>query len=298
VHKPAISLFECPVEPGKRIVVVTEREINFGNTARGHELRCRALLQLVQNLQSRVAVTRDGASMTEAGKIQRAPSERSTDGRSITFNFEGRLYSAPVDDSAEPQLVVTAEPNDLFPLAWSRDGRTLAYSYPVAETAHDVWVLPVGGQPAPFLKTPHASSSLPLFSPDGRWMVYAAKDAGRESEVYVQPYPGPGGRVTVSRGGGVEPVWSPTGREIFYRSVNSRRILAVEVRTEPTFSAGVPQVLFEGNYPIRDSFWSNYDVTADGSQFLMVAGPETAPPGLQVVINWLTEVKQRLAAPD
>jgi serine/threonine-protein kinase len=215
------------------------------------------------------------------------------DGRSITYNFEGRLYSAPVDESSEPQLVVSAEPEFLFPLAWSRDGHTLAYSFPVAETAHDVWVLPAGGQPRPFLKTPRVELAA-MFSPDGRWMVYSAKEAGREAEVYVQPYPGPGGRVTVSRGGGVEPVWSPTGREIFYRSVNGRRILAVEVQSQPTFSAGVPQVLFEGHYPITDSFWSNYDVTADGHQFLMVAGPESAPPGLQVVINWMKDLKQRV----
>jgi hypothetical protein len=126
--------------------------------------------------------------------------------------------------------------------------------------------------------------------------VYSSKDAGRESEVYVQPYPGPGGRVIVSRGGGVEPVWSPTGREIFYRSENGRRILAVAVQTQPTFSAGVPRMLFEGHYPITDSFWSNYDVTADGNQFLMVAGPESAPPGLQVVINWMEDLKQRMPA--
>jgi hypothetical protein len=120
---------------------------------------------------------------------------------------------------------------------------------------------------------------------------------GREQEVYVQPYPGPGGRIPVSRGGGVEPVWSPTGREIFYRSVNGRRLLAVDVRTAPTFSVGMPQVLFEGDYPLRSSFWSDYDVTADGSEFLMVAGrDDAAPPGLQVVINWITELKERLAA--
>jgi hypothetical protein len=57
-------------------------------------------------------------------------------------------------------------------------------------------------------------------------------------------------------------------------------------------------VLFEGNYPVGSSYWSDYDVTPDGNEFLMVAGPETAPPGLQVVINWLAEVKRRLAAPE
>jgi serine/threonine-protein kinase len=219
------------------------------------------------------------------------------DGRSIIYQYQGRLYSTPVDDGSEPQLVVSSERGLVFPLAWSRDGRTLVYSNAVPETSRDVWMLIADGRQAPFLATPRDERAA-MFSPDGRWVVYAAKDTGREEEVYVQPYPGPGGRVTVSRGGGIEPVWSPTGGEIFYRSLAGRRMLAVEVRTEPTFSVAPPQVLFEGNYPVGSSYWSDYDVTPDGNEFLMVAGPETAPPGLQVVINWLAEVKRRLAAPE
>lgn len=99
--------------------------------------------------------------------------------------------------------------------------------------------------------------------PDGRWVVYAARETGREEQVYVQPYPGPGGRVVISPGGGIEPVWSPTGREIFYRSVDGTRMMSVDVRTEPTLTVGDPRFLFPGRFVTSDgSYWSNYDVSA------------------------------------
>jgi Tol biopolymer transport system component len=102
--------------------------------------------------------------------------------------------------------------------------------------------------------------------------------------------------VIVSRGGGIEPVWSPTGREIFYRSVNGRRMMVVDVHTEPSFSVGTPRVLFEGPYPLASSYWSDYDVFRGGNEFLMVAADDAAPSELRVVINWTAEMTQRLAA--
>ena len=89
-----------------------------------------------------------------------------------------------------------------------------------------------------------------MFSPDGRWIVYAARETGREEQVYVQPYSGPAGRVVISPGGGLEPVWSPTGREIFYRSTDGTRMISVDVRTEPTLTVGDPRVLFAGRFVI------------------------------------------------
>jgi eukaryotic-like serine/threonine-protein kinase len=223
----------------------------------------------------------------------------SADGRSITFGaVGGRLYSMWMDGSREPELFLEPERGLLYPLAWSRDGRVLAYSNAVPETGRDVWMFPVGGEPTPFLITPRDERAA-MFSPDGRWVVYAEKEVGREEVVYVQPYAGPGDRLVVSRGGGIEPVWSPTGREIFYRSVDGRRMMAVEIQTEPSVSVGTPYVLFEGSYPLLSSFFSDYDVWPDGNEFLMVAAAsEGATPGVVVVINWLNEVRSRLAAPE
>lgn len=137
-----------------------------------------------------------------------------------------------------------------------------------------------------------------MFSPDGRWVVYAAKEVGRDEQVYVQPYPGPGDRVVVSRDGGIQPVWSPTGREIFYRSVDGRRMMAVDIETTPKVSVGTPHVLFEGPYRLGESFWSDYDVWPDGNEFLMVTVDDAPPPGIHVFINWISEVRRRIVAPE
>jgi serine/threonine-protein kinase len=216
-------------------------------------------------------------------------------GRSIMFQAQGRLFSAPVDDSSEAELALAPQEGYLFPLGWSRDGHVLAYSSAVPETGRDIWTLRAGGKPTPLVRTPRDERAA-MFSPDGRWIVYAAKEVGRDEQVYVQPYPGPGDRIVVSRDGGIEPVWSPNGREIFYRSVNGRRMMAVDIETTPKVSVGTPHVLFEGPYRLGGSFWSDYDVWPDGNEFLMVTIEDAPPPGIHVFINWISEVRRRIVA--
>jgi hypothetical protein len=148
-------------------------------------------------------------------------------------------------------------------------------------------VLPARGKPTPFLATTRDERSATL-SPDGRWMLYAVLEPGREEEVYVQRYPGPGNRVAVSVGGGREPVWSPSGDEVFYRSIDGERMMAVSVRTEPTVTIGQPRTLFQGQY-LLGSFWSEYDVSPKTKEFLMVAVDEPTRARLAVAMNWLRD---------
>jgi Tol biopolymer transport system component len=219
-----------------------------------------------------------------------------SDSRSIMFAVQRRLYSVPIDDSREPLLIQSAGEGELiFPLGWSRDGRVFAYSTWIAATGRDIWMRPALGEPTSFVNTTRDERAA-MFSPDGQWVVYAAKDTGRDEDIYVQPYPGPGDRLVVSRGGGMEPVWSPTGREIFFRSPDGRRMMAVEVQTRPLLKLGVPRLLFETPYPVASTYWADYDVTRDGEAFLMVESADTAPLGVHVVINWMTEVVRRLSA--
>ena len=105
-----------------------------------------------------------------------------------------------------------------------------------------------------------------MFSPDGRCLAYQSDESGR-LEVYVRPYPGPGGKSQISTEGGTEPVWARSGRELFYR--NGDKMMAAVVDTKPTFAAAKPKLLFEGHYEtgIIFSFEPNYEVspTASGS---------------------------------
>ena len=121
---------------------------------------------------------------------------------------------------------------------------------------------PRDGEPRPFLDTPFVESYA-TFSPDGRWLAYLGGQTGRP-EIYVTPYPGPGPRIQISTDGGMEPAWSPTGREIFFRDLPSddpmRTMWVVDISTEPSFSARAIRPLFKsdhlGSTPLR-----NYDVS-------------------------------------
>ena len=130
---------------------------------------------------------------------------------------------------------------------------------------------------------------MPAFSPDGRWIAYVSDESGR-AEVYARPFPGPGQKWQISSEGGSQVLWARNG-ELFYRSGN--KMMAVEVKTQPAFSAGSPRLLFDGQYS-----WfvhrHNYDVTPDGQRFLMLKSADPAATQINVVLNWFEDLKQRV----
>jgi eukaryotic-like serine/threonine-protein kinase len=186
------------------------------------------------------------------------------------------------------------------PHSWSLYGQLLAFVEITPTTGYDIWVLRLGDPSASsgqvrkaqlFLRTPF-NESAPRFSPDGRWLAYISDESGR-FEIYVQPYPAPGGKSQISTDGGTEPVWNPNGRELFYRSVG--KMMAVEITAQPSFSVGKPKVLFEGQYQLTAGTFPNYDVSADGQRFLMLKPSEqgqAAPTQINVELNWFEELKR------
>jgi|SRR5215831_12434942 len=122
------------------------------------------------------------------------------------------------------------------------------------------------------------------FSPDGHWVAYSSNESGRP-EVYVQPFPGPGGKWMISAEGGSYPHWAHNGREVFFR--NDEKMMIVPVETQPTFKAGVPRMLFRDR-----SFLAlgNYDVAPDGQHLLMIKEKEAPASSKEVsiVLHWRT----------
>ena len=180
------------------------------------------------------------------------------------------------------------------PLSWSPDGQLLAFLEINPTTQRDIWVLRLSDRKAqPFLQT-RFNETAPRFSPDGRWLAYISDESGR-FEIYVQPYPGPGGKWQISTEGGTEPMWNPNGRELFYRSGD--KMMAVDIASQPSFSAGTPRMLFEGRYETPIVPIDNYDVSLDGQRFLMLKPSEqaqAAPTQINVVLNWFEELKRRV----
>jgi eukaryotic-like serine/threonine-protein kinase len=218
------------------------------------------------------------------------------DGKRIAFrsNKEGplNLFWQLADGSGGLERLATGEDTQT-PNSWSPDGQLLAFVEVTPTTGIDIWVLRLSDRKAhPFLRTPFLESA-PRFSPDGRWLAYVSDESGR-AEVFVQPYPGPGGKWQVSTEGGTEPMWNPDGRELFYR--NGDKMMAVDIATQSSFAAGKPKALFAGQYVPTPVTFPNYDVSPDGQRFLMLkpSEAEAAPTQINVVLNWFEELKQKV----
>ena len=93
------------------------------------------------------------------------------------------------------------------------------------------------------------------------------------------------------------PLWHPDGTALYYRIGDA--VMAVSVEMDPTFSVGVPEVLFTGSFWSSDQSRPNYDIHPDGQRFLMMRagierGDSAESSSIIVVQNWLTEL-ERLA---
>ncbi len=215
------------------------------------------------------------------------------DGKTIAFSPQsnGRgVFVIPVDGSAV-QEQLTTDGEGQVPQSWSPDGTLLAFHGMSRATARDIWVLSLTGERKPrlLLGAPY-NERVPMISADGKWLAYLSDESGRE-EVYVQSFPGPGGRWQISTEGASEPMWARRGGELFYR--NGAKLMSVDIATTPVFTAGRPKLLFEQRY-VNNIGRANYDVSPDNERFLMVeaVGQQLPSTRLNVVLEWFAELKR------
>ena len=222
----------------------------------------------------------------------------SPDGKWIIFqgrDSEGlRAISRQLADGSGPMEHLTVPtPHAQMPQSLTPDGGVVAFN-----EFGDLWMLQIEDdrEPQPFLISPNAEFH-PKFSPDGKWIAYVSDELGPR-HVYVSPYPKADVKYLVSEGEvGAQPVWSPDGTELFYRSGD--QMMTVSVETEPTFRAGRPEVLFEGKYVnSRINPWNPYyDISADGQRFLMIKDVEGRTGQINVIVNWSEELKRLVPSP-
>jgi serine/threonine-protein kinase len=223
-----------------------------------------------------------------------------TDGARVvfgtSFDTEHRLFSTAADGAGGVERLSSLEGTDFAdPQGWSADGKTLVFGYGPGDGSNNfgLGVLSMEGNRGwkPLVQTA-ASEHTASLSPGSKWIAYVSDQTGR-SEIYVERFPALGSRRTVSVDGGDDPMWSPTGRELFYRRLSDGAMMAVPIATEPTFTVGPPKVLFKRRY--FDAGGHYYDVARDGQRFLMLKEREsTGAATLPIILveNWFEELKR------
>jgi serine/threonine-protein kinase len=217
------------------------------------------------------------------------------DGQHLTFSSDRdgpvNVFWKAADGSGTTKRLVKSDTIHL-PSSWSPDGHFLAMTEIHPKTAGNIWLLSMDDErpPIPFLDTTFDEYEA-VFSPDGRWLAYVSNESGQD-EIYVRSYPGPGGKVQISSGGGMGPLWAPGGKELFY--LNDENMISVAIETEPVLKVSDSTVLFATDFK-RFSLagFRNHDITPDGERFVGIKGDqEKAPTRIHIVLNWFEELKR------
>ena len=223
-----------------------------------------------------------------------------SDGQRIVFTGDtpegnANLFWTRADGAGTPERLTRSASNQT-PTSVSPDGKFLAFYQQGSGTGWDLWVLPLQGDRKPqlFLRTSFNERDA-AFSPDGRLIAYASDETGR-SELYVRPFPGPGGKWQVSTSGlTTVPLvgWRADGKELFYgSSLAGPTVMAGLVDLRDVFKAEQPHALFTAPSALNVFALS---VTQDGSRFVgLQSGEATTTQQLDLTLNWLDDLKTRM----
>jgi Tol biopolymer transport system component/DNA-binding winged helix-turn-helix (wHTH) protein len=232
------------------------------------------------------------------------------DGKSIVFESwdwaASGIYWIRADGVGEAQRLTETDLNTFqSPLSFSPDGKRLAYSQDQESSGFrgEIWTAliegdrdhPRLGKAEAFLRTSFSERD-PAFSPDGHWLAYSSNESGKD-EVYVRPFPRPGGKSQISTGGGSYPLWSRDGRKLFFLTPDLLIMVTSYTAKGDSFAAGKPQVWAQknltflgGNYP--------YDLAPDGKRFAVVLNPggtEVRPTdSVTVLLNFFDELRRKV----
>ncbi len=217
----------------------------------------------------------------------------SPDGSEVAFtsnrNGEFDLYLKPAT-GAGAEKVLLAGPGEKHLSDWSRDGRFISYTVRGGPAKNQqVWILPLGGDRKPYaLLQGDANYQFGTFSPDVRWLVYTSDESGR-NELYVVPFPGPGGKWQISSSGAYYGWWRGDGKELFYLTPDLK-LMSIEVDGKGTqFAVGASHPLLGGK-PVQN--FLSADTSRDGKRVLAIVGQQDTSPPLTLVTNWNADLKK------
>ena len=227
------------------------------------------------------------------------------DGKNIVFQSINLaapgLYSIRSDGSGEAQRLTDGKLSEV-PYSFSPDGKRLAFHAQGKIGGFDIFTASVEGDPL-HLKLGNAELFLgttfgefdPAFSPDGRWIAYQSNESGI-SEVYVRPFPGPGGRWQISAGGANFPVWSHNGHELLFTTPDGRVMAAAYTAKGDSFAPAKPRLWTETRLRRINNIVA-YDLAPDGTRLAAVVSEDEIgdkpPTHLTFLLNFFDELRRR-----
>jgi serine/threonine-protein kinase len=235
--------------------------------------------------------------LSAGGTLNYRPSW-SPDGREVVFTSDQRgkitTYQVPADGSAPPTRLLSAN-STVDEAAYSHDGRWIVFRGG-SGGGRDIYAMRTGADSSAraIVATP-AEEFSPALSPDGRWLAYASDQTGR-TEVYVRPFPNTGAaRYTVSHNGGSEPLWSHSGRELFYRD-GAENLVAAQIASGDAFRVAGERPLFSTHDYVTDNRHQHYSVSLDDRSFYFVKSPSLSGMANQLIItlNWFVELNRKV----
>jgi len=217
------------------------------------------------------------------------------DGRAVAYlgarNGKRSAWMRRADGSNDEQQVNPKAPQ-LDEISFSPDGRfTILRTIGNISFSRKLLIATsADSTPKPLVHTDYDNYAA-VISPNGKWIAYGSNES-HQDEVYVRPFPSvDSARWTISVSGGSEPVWSRSGRELFFRTA-SGDMMAVPIAAGNTFQAGTPVKLFTAPYLVSDNRHRAYDISLDDKRFIMVRSSQKNSQTLGVVVNWGSEIKR------
>ncbi len=226
------------------------------------------------------------------------------DGKHLVYGSGSPPYALwwiRADGSGEPQSLLEAK-NPLWPQSVAPDGRRVAF----VESTSDIFTLPLDlgdpehpkpGKPEPLLATPAVEREA-AFSPDGRWLAYQSDESGRP-EVFVRPFPGPGGKWRISTDGGAFPVWSRNRPELLFVGVGNRIMASEYTSQDASFHVGKSRVWSPVTLMSSTAF-SPFDLHPDGKRAVVLLKPEEEASAGNLhatfLLNFAAELRRRVTA--
>ena len=230
------------------------------------------------------------------------------DGQRIVYSSQEKdgalnLWWIRADGAGDAQRLAESKSPE-FVDSWRPDGKVLAFHQNNPGTGNDIMTLSFEGdeksgwkpgEPKPFVNSAFNEAAA-AFSPDGHWLAYMSNESG-SNEVYVRPFPGPGGKWQISTGGGVAPKWSRNGKELFYRTTDSKIMVVTYTASGGSFRADKPLLWSPGQFTDR-GLTTNFDLHPDGKRFVVLKAPGTeeaaAVNKVSFIFNFFDELRRKL----